>query len=198
MQRLQQKLAGSSHAEDLERMTGDLRRLLRLVNLLLQANALSRGELVLERTPTDLLGLVERAVAASGAQAGTVRVSGPPGVIGCWDAERLQDVVEQLLSNASRFGGGHPVELVVGEEGEDASLSVTDGGCGIALEDQERIFERFERGDQRRHHGGLGLGLWMVRRITEAHGGRVALRSAPGAGSTFTVLLPRESAAHDA
>ena len=67
-------------------------------------------------------------------------------------------------------------------------------GIGIAEADVTRIFARFERAASMRHYGGLGLGLYITREIVEAHGGTVAVESCPGAGSTFTVTLPRQPA----
>ena len=72
-----------------------------------------------------------------------------------------------------------------------ATLSVRDGGNGIAPEDLTRVFERFERAVSSAHHGGLGIGLFLVRRLVEAHGGFVAAHSAQGQGATFVVTLPR-------
>ena len=79
------------------------------------------------------------------------------------------------------------------DEGAWVTLSVRDEGPGIAAEDQHRVFQRFWRGDQRqaRAEGRSGLGLTIVRQIAEAHGGRVELESELGAGSTFTLRLPR-------
>ena len=77
-----------------------------------------------------------------------------------------------------------------GEPGR-ALLLVRDRGIGISVEDQQRIFERFERAVSKRHYGGFGLGLWIVREIVEALGGAVRVESAPGLCSTFTVELVR-------
>jgi signal transduction histidine kinase len=76
-----------------------------------------------------------------------------------------------------------------------ARFSVKDQGIGIALEDQRRIFERFERASSARNYGGLGLGLYIVREIVEAHGGKVWVQSEVGKGSTFTVEVPRQATA---
>ena len=75
-------------------------------------------------------------------------------------------------------------------EGGVARLQVRDEGIGIAPENQERIFERFERAVSERHFGGFGVGLWVARKVVEAHGGAIRVRSEGGAGSEFTVELP--------
>jgi signal transduction histidine kinase len=82
------------------------------------------------------------------------------------------------------------VELRVEPVADAARLTVTDGGLGIAREHQERIFERFERVVGDRAFEGLGVGLWLVRAIVEAHGGAIAVESRPREGSTFSVTLP--------
>ena len=71
------------------------------------------------------------------------------------------------------------------------TLRVRDHGIGIDPADQARVFERFERAVSRRQYGGFGLGLWIARKIVEAHGGSISLMSEPGAGCTFSVELPR-------
>ena len=70
-------------------------------------------------------------------------------------------------------------------------LGIRDYGIGIAPADQSRVFGQFERAVSRRRFGGFGLGLWITRRVVEAHGGTISLTSKPGQGSTFTVELPR-------
>ena len=95
-----------------------------------------------------------------------------------------------LLSNAIKYGAGHPIEVSVEGHGELAHLSVRDQGIGLSREDVGRIFERFERAVSPRHYGGMGLGLYVARQIIEAHGGNIVVRSQPGQGSTFTVVLP--------
>jgi signal transduction histidine kinase len=71
---------------------------------------------------------------------------------------------------------------------------VRDQGIGIAPEDQKRIFERFERAVSSRHFGGLGLGLWIVRQLVNAHGGTIRVESTPGEGARFEIDLPRHDA----
>jgi signal transduction histidine kinase len=112
------------------------------------------------------------------------------GVVGRWDRMRVEQVVFNLLSNACKFGKGRPIEIHLGESGAVACLEVIDHGCGVAPADRPRLFTRFGRGTAAHGQPGLGLGLYTVRRIVEAHGGRVTLASKRGGGCRFTVDLP--------
>jgi signal transduction histidine kinase len=106
-------------------------------------------------------------------------------------------VVTNLLSNAIKFGLGKPIEITIEAHQERATLVVEDHGTGIEPELGERIFEPFERGVSVRHYGGLGLGLHIVKKVLDALGGSVKVKSATGMGSTFTVDLPRTRTASD-
>ncbi|NOK12180.1 PAS domain-containing protein [Corallococcus exercitus] len=111
--------------------------------------------------------------------------------VGRWDALRLGQVVSHLLVNAVKFGPGRPVELEVQADADTAFLAVRDHGIGIAPDRVDGLFRRFERAVPTRNYGGLGLGLYRLHRIVEAHGGEVAVTSIPGQGATFRVRLPR-------
>lgn len=111
--------------------------------------------------------------------------------VGRWDALRLGQVVTHLLVNAMKFGPGKPVELEVQADADTAWLEVRDHGIGIAPDRVDGLFRRFERAVPTRNYGGLGLGLYRLYRIVEAHGGEVAVTSTPGQGATFRVRLPR-------
>ncbi len=201
MQSLMRTLHDGRQAPSRERLESKLevvdrqeRRLAKLVDRLLDISRLTAGRLELELEEVDLAALV-RDVATRFEEdfrrAGSplqVRAEGP--VIGLWDRMRLEEVVTNLLSNALKYGGGKPVEVFLEARSDRIRLWVRDQGMGIALEDQERVFERFQRVSDYRQ-GGLGLGLWIVRRILEAMGGCIHLESRPGAGATFTVELPR-------
>jgi signal transduction histidine kinase len=112
------------------------------------------------------------------------------GLVGSWDRARLEQVVTNLLSNAIKYGAGAPIDVRVWRDGARARLSVRDRGIGLDAAEASRIFERFERAVSARHYGGLGLGLYIVSRIVEAHGGSVTVDSRRGEGATFTVDLP--------
>jgi signal transduction histidine kinase len=110
------------------------------------------------------------------------------------DTLALRRALDNLLSNALKFtpaGGRVTVRLYATEHA--VQVEVADTGIGIAADQLERIFERFYQvdGSSTRKYGGMGLGLSLVKSIVEGHGGRVAVVSAPGVGTTFTVTLPR-------
>ncbi|WP_164012430.1 MEDS domain-containing protein [Pyxidicoccus trucidator] len=183
--------------ERLTKALGYVERLAIRVDGLLDVSRISGGQLRLEAEEVDLARLVREAVARS---ADTVERSeclvavmaeGP--VLGQWDRQRLEQVFLHLFDNALKYGRGRPVEVKVDGGPERARLVVKDHGIGIPAEHQDRIFRRFERAAPKDHFGGLGLGLWMTRRLVEAHGGSLQLQSEPGLGSTFIVELPYRS-----
>jgi signal transduction histidine kinase len=111
------------------------------------------------------------------------------------DPDRLTQALVNLADNAVRHTPeGGLIEFGARIAGGEACLWVRDEGAGIPLEDQERVFQRFARGRDRRTREteGSGLGLAIVAAIARAHGGRVELASRPGEGSTFTLIIPAE------
>jgi PAS domain S-box-containing protein len=170
------------------------RQLSRLVERLLDVSRLSTRDIRLEREPTDLAEIVRDVLARF---EDTIAETGSPVTLdlqgaatGNWDRGRLDQVVTNLLGNALKYGGGAPVTLSLtsGRSG-NVRLTVHDEGPGIAVEDQERIFSQYERAADE-GFGGMGLGLWLVRRIVTAHGGTVTVDSSPGRGARFIVILP--------
>ncbi len=109
------------------------------------------------------------------------------------DAEALSRALWNLLDNAVKYSGeGRAIRVTVQNNDEKVSISVSDHGLGIPCSEQKLIFDKFVRGAcaREQHIRGAGIGLTMVRHIVEAHGGKITLVSAPGAGSTFSILLP--------
>lgn len=175
-------------------------RLASLVDTLLDVSQLQSHAPRLELEEVDLASVVREAVARSEQEAARMGcqlvLDAPPSTPGRWDRVRMTQVVRHLLANAMKFGPGKPVEVVLEAQPDTAVLLVRDHGIGIAPERMEGLFQRFERAVSAKHYGGLGLGLYRVRRIVEAHGGAVTVDSVPGQGATFRVHLPRAGAAH--
>ena len=111
---------------------------------------------------------------------------------GRWDRLRLDEVITNFLSNAIKYGAGKPIQIRVSATKTVATLEIEDHGIGISPDDQQRLFERFARVVSPEHYGGFGLGLWIVKLLVEAMGGKVAVRSAVGTGSVFSAELPRQ------
>jgi signal transduction histidine kinase len=112
------------------------------------------------------------------------------------DAQRLEQVLDNLVSNAIKYSPRGGVVQINGRASPaEVVVSVSDQGVGIPLDEQERIFDRFYRveGPETRAVSGTGLGLYLTRAIVSAHGGRCWVTSSPGKGSTFYVALPRET-----
>jgi signal transduction histidine kinase len=193
-------------AEDLARIAGRLPeliarcennadRLSQLIDNLLDLTRIRQGRLEVKRERADLAALAREAVARSvaGHEGTPIEIDAPEPVPGLWDHLRIEQVISNLVSNAIKYGEGRPVRITVSRDplrGE-ARLAVEDQGIGIAPEDQQRLFNIFERAANARSRGGLGLGLYIARQIVEAHDGRISVESAPGRGSRFTITLPQ-------
>jgi len=171
-----------------------LRRLGSLIGLLLDVSRIQAGRLELDRRLIDLRAVVGESAAQLAedfSRSGSVlAVRGDGPVIGLWDGSRMEQLSINLLTNAIKFGDGKPIEVTVSEGVGIARLTVADQGIGMSPDVQQRIFERFGRGVSARNYAGLGLGLYIVKTIVEAHGGSVFVTSSVGHGATFTVQLP--------
>jgi signal transduction histidine kinase len=170
------------------------RRMTKLVNNLLEVSRLTDGKRPVVLEEVDLVTVAREVVerfSAEGELCGSqVSLHAPQPVCGRWDPERIDQILTNLVSNALRYGLGHPIEVVVGYHGDTASIVVADHGIGIPADEQDSIFDRFERGRTTREAGGLGIGLWIVREAVDSLAGKVSVVSTVGAGATFTVLLP--------
>jgi signal transduction histidine kinase len=174
------------------------RHLSRLVDDLLDVSRVVSGKVTLHRRAEDLNELVARVVSSFAELGKTARhmVSvGGEGVTVEADATRLEQVVSNLLDNALKYTpSGGQIDLTTTVEGSNAVLRVRDAGIGIDAEMVPRIFDLFVQADQTcdRAAGGLGVGLTLVKRLVELHGGRVSASSAgPDQGSEFVVRIPR-------
>ncbi len=178
----------------LERASRATERLSALVDTLLDVSRFASGRLRLNTEPFDLgeavreAGERQRAEVEAAGCALTLEVG--EGLEGRWDRLRVEQIVTNLLSNAAKYGGGKPVRLRALRRGALFVIEVEDEGIGVAPEDAQRIFGRFERAASVRHYGGLGLGLFVCAQIAEAHGGTIRAESEPGRGARFVVELP--------
>jgi signal transduction histidine kinase len=176
-------------------------RLARLIENLLDVSRITAGRLQLEYEELDLSEPVRDVVARFDEelcrehQSVSIRADAP--VVGRWDRMRIEQIVTNLMSNAIKYGEAKPIEIIVEGDEDKGRILVRDHGIGIAEGDQARIFERFERVVTGRHAGGFGLGLWIVREIAQALGGTIGVRSELGAGTTFTVELPKRCDSED-
>jgi nitrogen-specific signal transduction histidine kinase/ActR/RegA family two-component response regulator len=195
---------GLARTPEHEVISRQLRHVVRLVDDLLDVARITRGQMSLRREPLELCSVVARAVEATAPlieqRRHALEVDVPSS--GLWvlaDADRLTQVVANLLTNAARYTppGGH-LQLRARESDGNITLVVEDDGRGLPPDLIPRLFEPFVQGPRtlERSEGGLGLGLSLVRSFVEAHGGRVEARSdGPGRGSTFTVWLPAHAQA---
>jgi signal transduction histidine kinase len=152
------------------------------------------GRFPLSPVATDVASLARGVVARLETEAASARcpieLKVESSAIAEIDPERIEQVLENLLTNAIRYGAGRSIDVSVGSRPGVVRIAVEDQGIGVAPEDQERIFGLFERAVSERRYGGLGLGLYIARHAVEAHGGRIACVSAPNAGARFEVELP--------
>jgi CheY-like chemotaxis protein/two-component sensor histidine kinase len=186
--------AGQSRAV-IERQVKHLKR---LVDDLLDAARVRAGKVTLNRQPLDLAAAVHQAVSvlrASGATTEHIMLLDAESVGINFDPTRLEQVVVNLLTNALKFTPpGRAIRVSVRAESDAAILVVEDEGIGIAEDIMPRIFDLFFQGERSvaRSEGGLGIGLTLVKTLTELHGGTIEARTGgPGLGSTFVIRLPR-------
>jgi signal transduction histidine kinase len=187
----ERRSGGAARAQEWSRL---IERLARLVETMLDSSQLAQRRLELHPSTIDLAALIRAtvdrlSVLFAGSQT-SIQFRDEPGLLVRADPLRLEQAVENVLLNAAKYGAGRDVEVSLAREERWARLSVHDNGIGIQPGDQDRIFARFERAASSANFGGLGLGLYLVRQIMDAHGGTISVESAPGSGSTFHLRLP--------
>ncbi|PTL84013.1 GAF domain-containing sensor histidine kinase [Vitiosangium sp. GDMCC 1.1324] len=177
------------HAEAAGR---SLEALVRLISDLMDVGRLEQGLFTLAWEPVDLVAMVEEVARTTSTPGKEVQRTGVPELVVQADPQRIRQALENLIANAQKHSPlGLPVVVDINREqrgdGLWARVSVKDQGPGIPLEVMPRLFERFSRGPGSK---GLGLGLYLVRSITEAHGGSLTVQSEPGMGALFVLMLP--------
>ena len=196
----------ADHLEMVEMIHGQGRFMLRLVNDLLDVSKIEAGRLELERAPIDLAGLVRHDLKLIGSLATrkgiAIRFStSEEPLIAPVDAGKMEQVVTNLLTNAIKFSSaGTSIDVRLSRQDDEVLLSVGDQGPGIPASELPTLFRPFQRTTVKASGGeqSTGLGLVIVRKIVEGHGGRISVESTVGMGSTFIVALPGVAPAVDA
>jgi signal transduction histidine kinase len=152
------------------------------------------GKLSIRPTLFDLStlvhGLLQNFAQQIEAAEASVSLDAEQPVIGNWDEFRIEQVISNLLTNALRYGAKSPINVKVYSENGEARVEVRDFGIGISEENQQRIFQQFERVSAKHAVAGLGLGLFISEQIVTAHGGTITVDSRIGEGALFRVCLP--------
>jgi len=180
-----------------EKVLIEANRLGDMVAELIELSRLQGAERLPNVTPIDVDTVVSEAISRHKVAADNadieVRTDSPSGLQVLGDQTLLVTALANLVSNAIAYSPkGSQVSISRRRRGENVEIAVTDRGIGIALEDQERVFERFFRGDKARSRatGGSGLGLAIVKHVAANHNGSIGVWSKPGTGSTFTLSIP--------
>lgn len=176
-----------------------------LIEDLLDMSRIEAGKISLDIQPVDLAEVVNASIetvrpAAQGKEIRLTSAFSSIGAIVIADRNRLQQILWNLLTNAVKFTPkGGRIHVLIERSNSNVELSVTDSGQGIAPEFIGQVFDRFRQADSSttRRHGGLGLGLSIVKQLTELHGGNIRVTSGGvGLGATFTISLPLQSVRH--
>jgi signal transduction histidine kinase len=194
--------AGSSKESvtaQVEHIRDATKRLTSMVDHLISDAMADAFDITIRREPVDIAALVGEVVDANQPLAAnkqqTMTVSAPPNFATMCDADRMREAIDNLVSNAIKYSpiGGKITVLVSREQNKNTVIRIADEGAGLSPEDLGRLFGRFQRLSAKPTAGesSTGLGLSIVKRIIDMHGGQVTANSAgPGQGSTFTVILP--------
>jgi signal transduction histidine kinase len=181
----------------LERMQFLVENFIQRSTRLLDVSRIAAGNLRLEPSLIDLSALVisvaQRYESIAAHARSRLELDVEHGVCGVWDPLAVEQVVENLLSNALKFGMDQPVTLRLRSDGASVQLDVQDRGVGMPPDQQTRLFGRLEQVVTQHQGSGFGVGLWVANRLITAMGGRITVTSDLGKGSTFIVILPLPS-----
>ena len=183
----------------LERIEWLIDHYMKRATALLDVSRITSGKLKLTREHVPLASVMRGAVASLAPlaqQAGsTISLDAPENLVGEWDRLAVEQIIDNLISNAIKYGAGKPIQLSATTDGQSAFMRIRDHGIGIRDEDRNRIFDRFERAiGSGTHATGFGVGLWLVRQLVEAMEGEIRVEALEAGGTLFTVTLPLRAA----
>ncbi|MFD1122702.1 ATP-binding protein [Methylophilus flavus] len=188
--------------EHLQKMLGrgerQLKSIMRLIEDMLDVSRIKNGKLSIQPQDANLSSLLRQLaedltpLARESETEFVLEIASE--VEGHWDAFRIEQIIINLMTNAIRYGKGKPVHVSLNLEGGHAVIKVADQGVGIAEHEQKKIFEAFERSGDNEVKAGLGLGLYISKKLAEAHAGDISVISQKDSGSTFILRLPLKSA----
>ena len=168
-----------------------------LIHNLLDTSKLQTGKFSLNMEEIDLTVMIREIVERFALQLRkancTVTLDLSEKIVGKLDRIRIEQILANLISNVIYHAPGCPVKISAMEHDNKVRLVVQDFGPGITTRDQGKVFDSYERGGSAHNESGLGLGLYIVKRIVEAHQGSIRLESEPGHGSKFIIELPLRS-----
>ncbi|MCO8313649.1 hybrid sensor histidine kinase/response regulator [Pseudomonas mandelii] len=171
-----------------------IKSLIRLIEDMLDVSRIRTGKLSIRPSRFDLVQLLNNLLQNFAPQVeaaeSSVTLTAEQPVVGNWDEFRIEQVMSNLLTNALRYGAKSPIDVRVYNQGGQAWVEVQDRGIGISEENQQRIFQQFERVSAKAVVAGLGLGLFISEQIVAAHGGSITVESRIGEGALFRVRLP--------
>ncbi|HSI28617.1 MAG TPA: hybrid sensor histidine kinase/response regulator [Methylophilus sp.] len=189
--------------EHLQKMLGrgerQLKSIMRLIEDMLDVSRIKNGKLSIQPQDANLSSLLRQLaedltpLAKESETEFVLEIASE--VEGHWDAFRIEQIIINLMTNAIRYGKGKPVHVSLNLDGEHAVIKVADQGVGIAEHEQKKIFEAFERSGNNEVRAGLGLGLYISKKLAEAHAGEISVISQKDSGSTFILRLPLKGAA---
>lgn len=172
----------------------DVKNFTRLIDALLDISKIGDKELTLNKEECDISAIIKdealKLRPIFNNQQTELIIEIEDGLNGACDNTRIRQVINNLLTNALKFGNKKPVSLIVKGDGLNLFLWIEDRGIGIPEVDFQRIFKPFERAVSDQHFGGLGLGLYITERIVKSHGGKIEVESKHGHGTTFKVEIP--------
>lgn len=177
----------------LKNSLSSLNRMIHLIDEMLDISRITSGRLVLDKSNSDMGELIHNVVETYRPhfeEKKNIITFERCKAMGIFDPHRVEQIVTNLISNAFKYGNDKPVVVKLKCDENFITLIVTDQGMGIPKQFQNKIFERFERVGEGKEISGLGLGLFIVKQLVDAHRGKIWVESEPGKGSSFFVKLP--------